>query len=271
MINRNRIECWGFIFIFALILLPFVSAPLNAQLIIPNEVPRQESPADNLKDQTEQLSPGVEEEEPAASDSAIVTANLLNVRDTPSLSGQVKATLEEGTIVKTVSFYGGEWVRIEYGQGQEGWVHGDYLLIGDAYSRGMQMMGTKRGFLQGTWRGSWEKRQGGKSDAVLHILHLQENKIIAAGTVKGWTCWEIYVGEIENSQVRLQAIAVEKSQQPASQYVPDNLTMNISEKGVRLEGQWFDSKGSAGKVEYRFFALEETIDKDIWDIITEYD
>lgn len=264
MIKTTCVERAVSMIFLALLSSVLIYAPTEAQLIIPKEVPREGSGTEDRRFETNKP---VEERSPARSaDSALVTANLLNLRATPSFSGQVKATLKEGAHVKVVRVYD-EWRLVEAAFGQQGWAHGDYLLTGEEYEHAKQMMGAKRGSLQGTWRGLWEKRKDDKSDSILHIFHPEENTIVAAVTVKGWTCWQIFVGKIEGDQVLLQGVTVAKNQKPVSHYVLDILVMKLSENGLRLEGGWSDDEGSAGKVEYRFYALEETMDRDIWEIL----
>ncbi len=63
---------------------------------------------------------------PSENRKAAVTANALNVRNIPSLSGQVVDQLKYGTKV-TVEMAQSGWTKVVSSSGVQGWVYGNYL------------------------------------------------------------------------------------------------------------------------------------------------
>jgi len=247
----------------------------QAQLVIPKETPvatPQPKPEDKPRPNIQKPVPSTSVETPSNGSFdvlgyGIVSANILKLRASPSLSGDVKDMLDEGANVKVIRIQN-DWVFVEaISGGKTGWVHRDYLLLGAEYDHVTNLQGTRR--LQGTWRGNWEKNRDNKSDAILHIAHLDDTTIVAAGKVDGWSCWEIFLGKIEGNKVFLKGITVLENQRPASEYVSDELYLKLSEVGLRIEGGWTDPEGSSGKVEYRFFSMEDSMDKNIWQVLKE--
>ncbi len=258
-LNKWRCMCIA----TALLVMMSAQPTAHAQLVIPREIP-------GTTPQTEQHRP-VDAPKPHTMDDAndssvqklgIVTANLLNLRSTPALTGNVMDTLLEGMRVNVLSARD-EWLLVRAGNGQQGWVHGDYILTGDECAYAVRMMEERPGNLQGTWLGRWEKRKNEKEDAVQHIIQVDEKNIAAAGTVKGWTCWQLFTGHIEGDAVLLKGVGVAKNQRPPAHYVLDVLRLHRSTAGLRLEGSWSDVEGSTGEVEYRFYSRENTKDPEI--------
>ena len=255
--RRNGLHC---ILLTSLLILATTQFSVQSQLVIHREIP-------GTKPQTEQRRP-VDEPKPAdANDSSdrnpgIVTANLLNMRNAPTLTGHVMDTLLEGMRVNVLTDRD-EWLLVRAGNGQQGWVHGDYILTGDECAYAIRMMEERPGNLQGTWLGRWEKRKNEKEDAVLHIIQIDDKKIVAAGTVKGWTCWQLFTGQIDGDAILLKGVGVSKNQRPPAHYVLDVLRLHRSVAGLRLEGGWSDVEASAGEVEYRFYSRENTKDPEI--------
>ena len=249
---------------FVLLGMPFRG---QAQLIIPREVPRQgERPAPSSPGSSSQSGAVGSVGVPQPMGRGIVSANILNVRAAPSLTGNVMEALTEGARVDILRTQN-EWHMVRTANGKQGWVHGDYVLTGNEYEHALQLMGARRGKLEGTWRGIWEKRKGDRSDSVLHILQADDNTLLVAGTVDKWSCWQVFAGKIQDGEILLRGFTVIKNQRPASEYVLDDLYLKLSPSGLRLEGGWSDAQGSSGKIEYRFSALENTVDPGIWEML----
>lgn len=237
----------------------------QAQLVIPDEVPTPKKnsyiypPAENNSSSYNghKKTPG-----------GIVSANILNLRMTPSLTADVVDTLVEGNDVEVLRSQD-KWLMIRTANQKQGWVHGDYVLTGEKYLHARALMDKKWDSLQGTWRGVWEKHKDEEAESVLHIVVNNENKIYAALTVDKWSCWEIFEGYRSNDHFFLTGIGVFKNRKNAAQYVLDKITLRISKCGLRMEGAWSDPEGSSGEVEYRFFELQGGHDKDIWDVLKE--
>lgn len=255
-----------FIFSHVLLLL-LMNLPATAQLIIPKEAPGTSTPVEKKQEEESRMLPRQSSETPHGDvNYGIVTANILNMRATPSFSGHVNDTLNEGAQVMVIRVQD-EWALVEAPGGKNGWVHSGYLLRGKEYVYAKELMGAKRAHLQGTWRGIWEKRKDDKSDSVLHILQIDSERVLAAGTVDKWSCWQVFSGRTEENQVVLKGVGVFKNQKPASQYALDTLILKLTPQGLRLEGTWSDLEGSSGKVEYRLFSSKEKNDKDIWEFL----
>lgn len=112
----------------------------------------------------------------------------------------------------------------------------------------------------GKWTGSWGKSNGTRGKFTLEIVANNNNELRAAGTVKGWTCWEVFRGVQDGNRLSLYGTGVIKNTRPADQYELDQITLHVQPDGTGITGRWTDKSGSSGDIDLEFST--STLDDD---------
>lgn len=115
----------------------------------------------------------------------------------------------------------------------------------------------------GKWTGSWEKSNGTRGKFTLEIALNDKNELRAAGTVKGWTCWEIFRGVQDQDRVTLHGTGVIKNKRPADQYELDEIELHVQDDGNEMTGRWTDKSGSSGAIVLEFTTSASDDDREI--------
>lgn len=111
----------------------------------------------------------------------------------------------------------------------------------------------------GRWTGNWGKSNGTRGTFTLEIAVNDKNELRAAGTVKGWTCWEVFRGLQEGDKITLSGTGVIKNKRPADQYELDQIALHVQPDGAGMTGRWTDKSGSSGAIflEFTTSALDD--------------
>lgn len=115
----------------------------------------------------------------------------------------------------------------------------------------------------GKWTGNWEKSNGTRGKFTLEIAVNDNNELRAAGTVKGWTCWEVFRGVQEENKITLSGKGVIKNTRPADHYELDQIELQVQPDGTGMTGRWTDKSGSTGAIFLEFTSSALDDDREI--------
>jgi len=104
----------------------------------------------------------------------------------------------------------------------------------------------------GQYTGSWTKTNGRISTFTFYLVENNPGRYRAVGTVEGWTCWEVFTGQLQGDELLMKGVDVTRNTRPKDAYALDTLRLRFEGGNRELRGNWEDNEADSGPVILRF-------------------